>query len=119
MGVSRYARDKFQKDLTNNSSARANIMVKYDLILTQIHEKNSHSRSGDQFLFFFRKYSWSLKTHFNVKMSEIRQKKSFIIYFFVRPQPYLDPKMEHESMGIPLLSYCHKYNGESKCSIRK
>jgi len=52
MGVSRYARDKFQKDLTNNSSARANIMVKYDLILTQIHEKNSHSRSGDQFFFF-------------------------------------------------------------------
>ena len=82
MGVSRYARDKFQKDLTNNSSARANIMVKYDLILTQIHEKNSHSRSGDQF-FFSRKHSWSLKTHFHAKMSEIR------------PQPYLDPKMEH------------------------
>ena len=27
-------------------------------------------------------------------MSEIQQ-KSFSIYFFVRPQPYLDPKMEH------------------------
>ena len=44
--------------------------------------------------FFFRKHSWSLKTHFNGKMSEIRQKK-VLVFFFVRPQPHLDPKMEH------------------------
>ena len=50
--------------------------------------------SVDQII-LFRNNSWSLKTHFNAKMSEIRQKKSYSIYFFVRPQPHLDPKMKH------------------------
>ena len=49
-----------------------------DLNLTKI--------SVDQILFFFRKHSCSLKTHFNAKMSGIRQKNFFIIYFFVKPQ---------------------------------
>ena len=85
MGVSRYARDKFQKDLTNTSSARANIMVKYDLILTQIHEKTVTQGQGTNF--FSRKHSWSLKTHFNAKMSEIRPKKVLLFIFLSDPNP--------------------------------
>ena len=83
MGISRYARDKFQKDPTNNSSAIANIMVKYDLILTQFMKKTVTQGQG---IFFSRKHSCSLKTHFNAKMSEIRPKKSFII-FLSDPNP--------------------------------
>ena len=41
------------RKMTNNSSARANIMVKYDLILTQIHEKKSLKVRGQ--IFFFQK----------------------------------------------------------------
>ena len=58
-------------------------------------QKNRVQNLSGPNLFFFRKYSWSLKTNFNAKMSEIRQKQGFSIFILVRPQPYLDPKMEH------------------------
>ena len=71
---------------------------------------------------FFSENIPGVLKHILMRRWEKSDQKKFYYLFFCQTPTLLDPKMEHFERiygHTKLLSYCHKYNGESKCSIRK
>ena len=69
-------------------------------------KKTESKISVDQIFIFFRKHSWSLKTHFNAKMSEIRPKK-VLVFFFGQTPTHFRPKNGTLRANLRAYRYCY------------